>query len=464
MQVSPQPSQLAGRPPKRGSARERHHHGGGGAGSSTLSTDEAYERSGNCADIEERSPDRGPRKKRLRTRTSSVSLRQKGSTVSTHTPSIICQMLATPDNLLCKCLKHNNYQRAREVLKMFVMEGQLGEALVHFSEQFEIISRDLIVQSRSSTPRPSPSALTPVSEMSAASGSGAGVGGVMLQTAILSMSSDPAALESLHRLLAPAVTSRMLFASNPQLEQVAQDIPLLVTLQENVPALTMLDIVCSNRVEGATAKRVIQMAVTRSKTALDLLPANMESHHTARKGERRSSHDRKSTPADRNTLMGPLSLLHIFSEVSGYFILRSHTSTSTLTSPHSLLTQFPLPLAIDSVMNWKTFMDSYWEARDQVEAAVQQCPFKDVLELAAQPTAAPNLPSRPVLNDLVSALRLNPVISRRDGGGGGVHFLWHFGQYLTKLVGLLLKCVDNTEVEGNVECVCVSMISTCCVF
>ena len=109
-------------------------------------------------------------------------------------------------------------------------------------------------------------------------------------------------------------------------------------------------------------------------------------------------------------------------------------------------------------------MDSYWEARDQVEAAVQQCPFKDVLELAAQPTAAPNLPSRPVLNDLVSALRLNPVISRRDGGGGGVHFLWHFGQYLTKLVGLLLKCVDNTEVEGNVECVCVSMISTCCVF
>lgn len=448
MQISPQPSQLASRPPRRGSARERQHHGGG-AGSSTLSTDEAYERSGNCADIEERSPDRGNRKKRLRTRTSSsVSLRQKGSTVSAHSPSIICQMLATPDNLLCKCLKHNNYQRAREVLKMFVMEGQLGEALVHFSEQFEIISRDLIVQSRSSTPRPSPSALTPGSEVSAGSGSGAGVGGVMLQTAILSMSSNPVALESLHRLLAPAVTSRMLFASNPQLEEVAQDIPLLITLQENVPALTMLDIVCSSPVEGATAKRVIQMAVTRSKTALDLLPANMESHHSARKGERRSVHDRRSSPGDRNILMGPLALLHILSEVSGYFILGSHSSTSTLSSPHSLLTQFPLSLAIDSVMNWKTFMDSYWEARDQVEAAVQQCSIMDVLELAAEPTTAPNLPSKPVLDDLVSALSLNPV-SRRDGTG--VHFLWHFGQYLTKLVGLLLKCYDVAKVEGMLK-------------
>ena len=447
MQVSPQPSQLASRPPKRGSARHQH---GGGAGSSTLSTDEAYERSGNCADIEERSPDRGTRKKRLRTRTSSsVSLRQKGSAASTHPPSIICQMLATPDNLLCKCLKHNNYQRAREVLKMFVMEGQLGEALVNFSEQFEIISRDLVVQSRSSTPRPSPSTLTPGSEISGGSGFGVGVGGV--QTAMLSMPSDPAALESLHRLLAPAVTSRMLFASDPQLEQVAQDIPLLVTLQENVPALTMLDIVCSSPIEGATAKKVIQMAVTRSKTALDLLPANMESHHAARKGERRSVHDRRSSPGDRNTLMGPLALLHIFSEVSGYFILGSQASTTTLSSPHSLLTQFPLPLAIDSVMNWKTFMDSYWEARDQVEAAVQQCSIsnRDVLELAAEPTAAPDLPSKPVLDDLVSALSLNPV-SKKDGPG--VHFLWHFGQYLSKLVGLLLKCHDVAKVEGMLKC------------
>ena len=463
VQVSPRPTQpsIPHRLPRKGSGKDRRRHGGGG--SSTFSTDEGYELSGHCADVEERSPERpDSRKKRLRTRSSSATLRQKGSPVSAHSSSIICQMLATPDSLLCKCLKHNNYQRAREVIKMFVMEGQLGEALVNFSEQFEIISRDLTVQSRSPTPRPSPSTLTPGSEISIGSGAGGvGVSGVMLQTTILSLSGESPALESLHRLLAPAITSRMLFASNPQLELVAQDVPLLNTLQDNVPALTMLDIVCTNRIEGATAKRVIQLAVTRSKTALDLLPANMESHYSTSKRnshERRSAHERRSSPSDKTSLTGPLSLLHVFSEVSGYFIFPQRTSTTILSSPHSLLTHFLLPLTINSVMNWKTFTDAYWDAREQVDGAVQLCSanVKDVLDLVAEPSPASGLPAKPVLDDLVSALMLGPFPSKRggeehgceDSSGKGVHFLWQFGVYLTKLVNLLLKCAEIAKVEG----------------
>ena len=110
---------------------------------------------GHCADVEERSPAvPSMRKKKLRSRNSSTSMPHKAMSPSSSKGSgIIYQMLASPESLLCLCLMYANYHKATEVLKLCGMEGKVGESLVQFLEQFEVVSNDLVVHSRNATPQ-----------------------------------------------------------------------------------------------------------------------------------------------------------------------------------------------------------------------------------------------------------------------------------------------------------------------
>ena len=147
--------------------QHHHHHR-----LSDTPTHEEAEDSGECADVEEKlSPEQRKRKKRLHSRSLKAAkkrrtrLNERSSSDTAaggaHGSSVVSQMLASPASLLRTCLRHSNYSRAYEVLKMFGMEGEFGESFVRFSEGYESVSRELAEQSRGVTPRHSPHTLTP---------------------------------------------------------------------------------------------------------------------------------------------------------------------------------------------------------------------------------------------------------------------------------------------------------------
>ena len=440
------PSSLGVRPPSGGESgkREQPHV-------FTPSTDELYLSSGHCADVEDRSPLPLSKKKKLKYRTGSGSKSGKSKSPSLHKGSgIVYQMLASPNSLLCKCLKHRDYHKAREVLKMFNMEDGLEEALVQFSEQFHLVSRDLVSQSKNSTPRPSPSSLTPDKTVDV------GGGAMALQAAILNATNLPA-LESLHRLLAPATIPKMLFAGNETLDHTSLEMPLLSLLSDSVPSLVMLDLLISNKIDGPTAKKIVNMAVERSSVALETLSPKLGDNHL---GGRRSFQERHGSNSQEKPLQGPLCVLHTLSEVSGYFILSSPMAsplplsqsppTHVISSPHMLLTKFLLPLRIDVIQNWKEFIDTYLEKRDLVEGVVKQgSTHIDTLELLSQqPLSDDVVHNVSVFDELLDAMKLNPTV----GGAGGkvevIHYLYYLNAYLRKFVQLLRNSLGTATSEG----------------
>ena len=441
--------------------------------------------SGGDADIDEKSPEHPTKRKRLRSHNSQTTMVKKhrrrvsermGSGFSKS--SIVCQMLASPGSLLRMCLKHSNYLRANEVLKMFEMEGKFGEVFVHFSEQYELVSQELGQRSHSSSPKQSPS-LTPGSEMvtpspvklASAPPSGAQMN---LQVAIMNATNSSVALESLHRLLAPTSINQMLFSGDEQLEKAAQDSVLLKTLVEHVPTLVMLDIVCSSKVDGQVAKRIIELAASRCQPVLEAPHARGDFVH--RKPVRASqTHD---VP-----LRGPFPILLTFSDISGYFtFLGTAPPTQGLpplphTSPHSLLTTFTQQFRVSTIMNAKMFVDSYQEARERLRQLLAQSQLegrdgREIITEIAQTTpveesfssqrhrhysgsifdelvralkSAPHSSTLPSLSRERSLMRQASTTSLALGLEGvvGVGFLWQFGRYLSKLVELLLRCLGG---------------------
>ena len=241
----------------------------------TSTTDEIDYSSGHCADIEEGSPEqRSKRSKKTRSMRSESLSKSRKSPPYQKGSGIVCHMLASPHSLLCMCLKHGNYHRAREVLKMFNLEGELEDHLVQFAEQFEIVCHDLNIHSKSSTPRPSPSSITPITDMNSTSSltppmsslqivGGASEGSMNLQAAIISAHNSSPVIDSVSRLVAPANLREVVFAGNPELTKNAMELPLISLLLDNVPSLVMVDILSSSHLEGQTAKKIVNLAVTR---------------------------------------------------------------------------------------------------------------------------------------------------------------------------------------------------------
>ena len=468
--------------------------------------------SGEFADVEEKSPQYHKRKKRLRSRSLQAAKKRRMKvseridTGSAH-GSVVSQMLASPGSLLRMCLKHTNYLRAYEVLKMFNMEGQFGEAFVLFSEKFESVSRELAEHSRNSTPKSSPS-LTPqdpLSQQQATQKSSAhaslttslGRPGLNqrpssnllhpdahLQVAIANATSSSSALESLHHLLAPSSLHHMLLSGDDQLERAAQDSTTIQVLIEHVPTLVMLDIVCSTRVDGQVAKRIIEEASGRCQPVLESLTVQ------ARSASRRFSSSRKWSLNHDIILPGPFSLLLLLSEVSGYFISSSLSSQPLgcsppppYHSPHSLLSSFRHQLRTASVMSYKTFQDSYFNARERLSKLLEcdtvvkgdiivtltqsslnleepqrslaqslhhrsmlNSLFEDLLGVLADNPHTPVLPGSPKDRGLMrqTSLVSSPVQSSFEESRVNTNFVLQFSHYLSQLMDLLLQCLSPT--------------------
>ena len=465
------------------------------------------------ADVDDRSPDQSKRRKKFRPR--GVQKRKRGLSDSSRVSksSIVCRMLASPSSLLRMCLKHSNYHRASEVLKMFGMEGQFGEAFVRFSEQYELVSRELAQHSRSSTPRGSPSltpSLTPRDEAAmlkslttSASSSGSlttsGISGsglkslspasasgphMHLQVAIMNAANSSFALESLHRLLAPSSINRMLFSGDEHLEKVAQESVSLRMLVEHVPTLVMLDLVCSTKVDGQIAKRIIELAAGRCRPALETM------HLHAALAPRKPSTNRKWSQPHQLSLGGPFSLLLTLSDVSGYFTCAGMTPPTHGASPHSLFSSFSHHFKANVIMNTRMFGNSYSESREGVEGllAREGAAKDDVITLIAsaeeQEAQRPSHAVGSVFDELVRALKSTPhspvlassakerslmkqpssgslAVALEEGEGLGVGYVWQFSRYLSKLVEILCKClgtgssskcVHTLLCKGNVRC------------
>lgn len=449
--------------------------------------------SGECADIEERSPEvhLGKKRKRLRSRNFQVSRRKRWSRLSDHSEgsvlrsSVICQMLSSPASLLRMCVKHANYLRAREVVKMFKMEGDFGGFFVDFSEQYELISQELVQKSRTSTPAKFTSSSAPGSGSTShsqtpprrsleSSLTPSALSQINLQMAIRTATTSSEVLESLHRLLAPSQISQMLFSGDTALEIAAEESVMLQSLTKNVPTLVMLDIVCSSKLEPLIAKRIVELALSRSQEAVN---SKWDSSMQKRSSRVSQTHE--------ITLSGPLRLLQMFSDVLGYFTNFGVVPTSpglttpSYSSPHSLLTTGGHQLGVDAIVNAKTFSDSYLEAREKVERELIQFSSQEHSELFTELSQSLSLDESSsfsqryqtklspvsVFDELIRSLHTHThslislsgsskgsALVRQSsfvgvqnlgevGGAVSTSYLWQFVRYITKLLELLIRCL-----------------------
>lgn len=493
-----------------------------------------------AADVEEKLPDTSSSKKRkrLKSRSSQMSLRKRWQRKSERSESgfsknsVVCKMLASPGSLLRMCLKHGNYTKAKEVVKMFAMEGKFGDAFIKFSEDFEQVSSELsrrphaqqqgVKGSHSSSPsgkqssRDTTSSLTQSlstslkgkPEMKQRSSSEAlsvpSSASTSLQVAILNATSSSGPLDCLHRLLVSADINRMLFSGDEQLEKVAQESAILRGLSDHVQALIMLDLVCSSRVDGQLAKRIVEMAVSRS-----------QSHHSkAVASLRRVKGSHPGSASAELVAGGPFLLLQTFYEVACYFSFPGAQQQSVVQqphgSPHSLLSGSLHQLDVTMVRNSKTFVDDLRNSREKLEYIIGQkrselsaTTSEILLELSQSssgtteetpPTAQQQQQSTiTVFDDVVRALSGTPdflslspsspspsstsssskeqSLMRRppsslrlslldDSQGHRVRYAYvrQFSRYLVKLVELLIKCLAVAKSNVNKEMLLVSVL------
>ena len=472
-----------------------------------------------AADVEEKSPDvKSSRKKRLRSRSSQNSIRKRRQRKSERCESggfsknsVVCKMLASPGSLLRMCLKHGNYNKAKEVMKMFKMEGQFGEAFITFSEDFEQVSSELsrrphsipaaslklAPQSYSPTHTPTKGRPAEDSRRNFSSDVSSASGCSSLQEAILNATSNSGPLDSLHRLLAPASISKMLFSGDEHLEKVASESAVLRALSDHVPSLIMLDLVCSGRMDGQVAKRIVELAVSRSQDALQSL-------HSRSASLRRVRGSSGGTP--EAMLGGPFLLLHTFYEVIGHFAYPGARQPGVVSqpygSPHSLLTGLLHHLDITMLSHSKSFVDLLRISREKLEHGIYQkqselsaSTAEILIELShvggiadeTQPTSAQQHMNVTLFDDVIRALSGTPEFMSLPPSSGpsskdlfvmkrpsmrlsfaedapdhcGVHcaYVRQFSRYLVKLVDLLVKCLGINNVDvSNKEMLVVSVL------
>ena len=354
---------------------------------------------------------------------------------------------------------------------MFNMTGEFGDFFVDFSQQYELISRGLGQKSPSSSAISSYSgpvsgsgshSQTPPRGSIEVSNSTASLSTINLQLAIRTATTRSETLESLHRLLATSQVTQMLFSGDKALEKAAEESTLLQNLSEHVPALVMLDIVCSSKLEAVTAKRIVELATSRS---LDVLQSA---------SKRLGVSKRVSQTHDVLTVGGPFALLQMLSDVLGYFMnFGINVPAPTLTtpiysSPHTLLTSGDHQLQVESIVKSKTFTDTYRDTREKIEQELGQLSSETKKDLFAElsectPVEEPSSFSQrvktspvSVFDELIRALCSGKQVVPRDdhssqevGDVGMASFLWQFVRYVSKLLEFLTRCLG---LGGACEC------------
>ena len=425
------------------------------------------------ADIEEKVASSGPRRKCLRSHASysSVGNRSRRRVLSAvgsdaGEAAIILRMLASPSSLLRTCLRHANYLRAHEVVRLFGLAGQFSEALVHFSERYELVCQELC------SPKPgrgsaftSP-ALTPCSRptpsLQSFSSASQVTGSSHLHLAIQQAIRNSVALDVLHQLLAPAHVNHMLFSGDEQLARNGKEFGLLRAMSEHVPVLIMMDIVCSANVEGQLARTIVEQASNRCQAnQSDLLP--MRSF-----GKRRMSNDKKLLQFFNNSTSGPFALLRMLSDTS-----ETHLNPPSVAgpfdlscSPHCLLTTFTHPITRGSIASFKTFASKYYSARDRLEHILNTQVssgqeggggggegkgrgvgehFKELEDVLRTSCWVPWVQCEEEVGLMKRASRRSSSTSVDTEALLGFNFMSEFTRYLSKFVELLAKLLETNE-------------------
>ena len=109
---------------------------------------------------------------------------------------------------------------------MFTMENKVTDSLGRFTEQLKEVRHELVGHLQGSSHLVP--VLSPKKQMMVNGNSG-------LQVTILNVTDSSSTLDSLHLLLLPKVLHKMLFVGNKDLDTSHKDMPLLSSLEENVP-------------------------------------------------------------------------------------------------------------------------------------------------------------------------------------------------------------------------------------
>ena len=320
---------------------------------------------------------------------------------------IISSMLAPPQSLLCVCLQQGNYDKAKEILKMFNMEGQLGEALVLFTESYISIKEEFRQTSAFATPKNSPqvynhmdsrssgettpdsnkSSTPTVESLKLLGAAKKEAPNIALQTALLTCTTVAPPLDSIHKLLASPFINNMLFAGDGDLEAQVTAIPVLHSLTQHMPSLILLDILCTNSMSGDVARRLVAMAAQRCGQIIGTMPSSWNTQTSV-------------DPAGLDLLTDlptPLAVLNIFINLSTYYATLPSTLSlvkSKLDVGFSLAKNFVCPFDFingyhyvfrsNTVVHYCRFMEQLQEQFGTLEVIIEQVTAEnlDVLDYA----------------------------------------------------------------------------------
>ena len=319
----------------------------------------------------------------------------------TQSQNIISAMLASPQSLLYMCLQRGNYDKAKEILKMFNMEGKVGESLVHFTEAYIALRQEFRRYSRFSTPKSSPQIYSYSDSRSSGETTPDSVGStstptveslkllgtakketpnIALQTALLTCITLASPLDSVHKLLASPFINKMLFAGDAELEKHATAIPLLQNLMQHTPTLILLDILCTNHMSGEVARQLVAMATQRSGQFLST-PTSWDAWATGNSME---------TVADLST---PLSLLKIFVKLSAFYSafptsvkeMKSKQDTTTTliknyACPCDFINGYHYKFHGNMIIQYRQFMEDLYEQFGELEVMIEQV-FNEKLDV-----------------------------------------------------------------------------------
>ena len=311
-------------------------------------------------------------------------------------------MLASPQSLLYMCLQQGNYGKAKEILKIFNMEGKVGESLVHFNESYIALRQEFRQHSKFSTPKTSPQVYSYLDSRSSGEATPDSISttptveslkllgtakketpNIALQTALLTCTTMTSPLDGIHRLLASPFINNMLFAGDAELEKQASSIPVLQNLMQHTSTLILLDILCTNNMSGDVARQLVAMGIQRCRQLLSTIPNIRDTWATT-----------DSTDTVTN-LPTPLSLLKVFVESSTFYSTFPSTvnkfkskqdTVATLiknfTCPCDFINGYNLKFCSNTIIQYRQFMEDVYEQFGELEVMIERVADEklDVLE------------------------------------------------------------------------------------
>ena len=174
---------------------------------------------------------------------------------SRHLSTIIPQMLSTPESLLHSCLKRRRFERAREVVKMFKLDGEKCAELVNFAERLVSVREKL----------------TSVSQRS-----GTGAQALMLPCGVAAALQPikqfgPATIGSFNRQANMAVSELLSSSAMPsslylstRLKQAGSRDQWLDMLSAVLPSLVVFDLAATCHLDQPVSLQLVTMALERS--------------------------------------------------------------------------------------------------------------------------------------------------------------------------------------------------------